>query len=385
MISSLLDTDLYKFTMQQAVRACELSRDVSYSLIQRGRPISFSTELVKRLETNIENLATLQFSAEEIAYLNDTTLFAPDYLKWLQNYQFNFKQVNISSNDDGNLSVSVHGPWVETILWEVPLLAVISETAHEIMDGAPPMLSFCKSNAVKGQRIAEWDLSVVDFGTRRRRSLIAQTAMLEILKKETAGATQIGTSNVHLARILGLNPSGTIAHEWIMAHGCMYGETKADSKALRNWLTVYDKNITIALSDTYTLKHFLNTVEPEILHDIAGIRHDSGDPFDFADRTIQHLESMGADPKSKKLVFSNGLNLDAIQAIEKFVGGRAQTSYGIGTNLTNDFGDAMPFDIVIKLTEFDGKPAVKLTDEPEKSVGKSTRVQEVLAKIKGRK
>lgn len=382
MIETLLDTDLYKLTMQQAVRACAMDGVAHYELIQRGRPVVLPPEGIDRVRKAIDRMASLRLKPEERAFLRETDLFSEDYLAWLERFRFDpDSEVAIGQDDAGRLAIHVEGDWERTILWETPILAIVSQVAHEISDTTPDMAGFRSRTLAKGERLAHLGVRFVDFGTRRRRSTDIHHTCLVALQQAAGARGFSGTSNLHFAHLLRLKPVGTIAHEWIMAHGARWNAAEADRRALANWLRVYPGEQTIALSDTYTLDHFLAQLDEPTAQVIFGIRHDSGDPLEFTDKVVRRFTELGIDPADKTLVFSDGLDVDAVGKIERHLAGRTGSSYGIGTHLTNDFPDARPFDIVMKLTRFDGKPAVKLTNEPEKAVGGSKAVEEARERI----
>lgn len=333
-----------------------------------------------RLRQLVDAMALIRLTHSERAYLGELGYFDDHYLSWLSRYRFDPSEVTLTRDAGGVLHCEIEGPWERTILWETPLLALISEVAHESNDDGADLADFRRRSNEKGERLAQLGAQFVDFGTRRRRSFEAQRTALTGMVQTAGNAGFKGTSNLYFAQLLNLPVSGTIAHEWIMAHAGLYNVVEADSRALENWMAVYGPEKTVALTDTYTLNHFLRNLNADTAEVIKGFRHDSGDPFDFTDKVVSHLRRQGIDPREKVLVFSDGITVARAEEILNYVGGRAGVSFGIGTNLTNDFREP-PFDIVIKMTSFDGSPAVKLTDEPGKAVGSPEAVEQVRDEI----
>nr|WP_319495229.1 nicotinate phosphoribosyltransferase [uncultured Desulfobacter sp.] len=373
MIETILDNDLYKFTMQQAVHRLYPEARVRYELTNRGKtpfPEGFDSLIKER----VAQMAGLHLTREERVWLEKACpYFTQTYLDYLASFRFDPDQVEISQQGS-RLSVRVDGIWSRTILWEVPLMAIISETFFEVT--APEILSrqaIRERNQTKAKRMSDAGLTFVDFGTRRRFSAANQAHFLEdVLALDQH--RMAGTSNVHFARVYGLAPVGTLAHEWIMFHGALTDYTDANAAAMDDWLKVYPDVLGIALTDTYTTNNFLEAFSQDRASRFSGVRHDSGDPELFTREIIRHYKEKGIDPATKIIVFSDGLDVDRAIKIHEFCRGEVKDSYGIGTNLTNDVGVA-PLNIVIKLSwvqpeaDMDGRPTVKLSDDPGKHTG----------------
>jgi len=383
MIPSLLDTDLYKLTMQRAVRLKAPQAMARYEYINRGRRARVGDDFMRLARQRIHDLETLSLAPDERTWLAETGWFDEAYLDFLQDYRFDTNEVSIGRSQTGNLELIVEGPWQRTILWEVPLLALLSQTWYETEDtGWNPELDwYMRHSQAKGRKLIEAGCAFSDFGTRRRRSPAAQQAMLLGMQAaademgDDAPGAFAGTSSLYFARQMDLKPVGTVAHEWTMGYSALHGVAEADRRAMEDWLDVYPEQFKIALSDTYTTDHFLANFDQHLAREFAGVRHDSGDPEAFVEKVLRHYADAGIDAREKTLVFSDGLDEQKAAAIERTVSGRAKTAYGIGTYLTNDFPAGDTLDIVIKLTGLNGKHVAKISDEPDKATGEPEAVR----------
>jgi nicotinate phosphoribosyltransferase len=267
----------------------------------------------------------------------------------------------------------IEGYWYRTILWEVPVMALVSELYY-ILTGRQRVADH-KVTETAQEKILHYKklgVRIADFGTRRRHSYAVHRLVVQALRKY-GGDTFTGTSNVDLAMQLGIRPIGTHAHEWFMFHAARYGFKMANALALENWVEVYRGDLGIALSDTYTTPVFFESFDKKFSKLFDGVRHDSGDPISFAIRTIDHYRSFNIDPLTKTIIFSDSLNPAKVDEIAGFCRGKVGMSFGIGTNFTNDVG-LEPLNIVLKMTEAkpEGQhwiPVVKLSDAPGKYTG----------------
>lgn len=377
-IVSILDNDFYKFTMQQGVIRLFPYAKARYAFINRGKhsfPPGFGTMLRKAVDA----MTSLQLTREEKQFLKITCPYLdPVYLDFLEGYRYQPEEVFIEQ-EGGQLEVRVEGLWYRTILWEVPLMALICELYYIMYN-----LSRVSDEAVMERtrkKISHYHtlgVTVAEFGTRRRYSYQVHRLVLQALKQYGTGSF-IGTSNVHLAMQYDTKPIGTHAHEWFMFHAARYGFKMANALGLENWVRVYRGDLGIALSDTYTTDVFFSQFDKMFSKLFDGVRHDSGDPLVFADKVIAHYKTMGIDPRSKTIIFSDGLNDEKVTRIAGYCSGKIGMSFGIGTNLTNDAGPA-PMNIVIKMTEacpHDGEwsSVVKLSDEPGKYTGNEKMIE----------
>lgn len=366
-IKSILDNDQYKLSMMNAVLKNYPNTIVQYRYRNRNPKNNiFTYEHVEEIQNEINAMASLSLSAIERKFLEEKAPYLDSmYLDFLSGYRYNPDEVLVSCNDNNELELEIVGPWYRTILWEVPLMAIISEVY--LRSSLPNMPNIINKVAAKKNMIGGSEIKVADFGTRRRRSYEVHRAVV----KELAPVL-VGTSNVHLAQQFNLTPIGTHAHEWFMFHGAKYGYQSATYKSLEKWSDVYRGNLGIALTDTYTTDVFLRDFDMYFAKLFDGVRHDSGDPIEFGEKIIKHYKSLGIDPMSKTIVFSDGLDVPkAIEISEHFVN-RIKISFGIGTNLSNDTG-VTPLNMVIKLSGIYDRwgrfiHAVKLSDD----VGKHT-------------
>ncbi|RDB31038.1 putative nicotinate phosphoribosyltransferase [Hypsizygus marmoreus] len=399
-LTSILDTDLYKFTMQQAVLHHFPDVEATYRFTNRTKTTLFSRQSIERFRTAVSQFTDVSLTPEEHAFLQSTCpYFTPAYLSYLSTYRFKPEQVHITyvplSADGlfGNVEIEAVGPWVETILWEVPLMAALSECYFQTVmtdwnyDGQRELAY------EKGRVLTESGCTFSEFGTRRRRSYHAQDIVIEALvraSREVSGRGRLsGTSNVHFAHKYGIAPIGTIAHEWFMGVAALKGYEHTHSVSLDLWETVYHDSILIALTDTFTTDAFFKdfVADPERARRWTGLRQDSGDPFVFGPRVKAMYESLGIDPSEKLLVYSDALNVDKVVRLQKQADelGLAKVSFGIGTHLTNDFKTASSggtekskaLNMVIKLASVDGKPCVKISDDLTKNMGDKATIEHI--------
>ena len=370
-LTTLLDTDAYKLHMQQAVY--HRYYDVPVTAEFRCRSDEQLGQYADAIRTHITAMQSLALSDDEYRYLSSLPFFQQDYLDWLRQFRFDASQVEVR-DDHGHLRIQIRGPWREVILWEVPLLALISEVVHRHRtpeSGAEQAVAHLQQKLVHfREQVGDLDMSrfqLMDFGTRRRYSRAVQEAIVSTLKNEFPWL--LGTSNYDLARRLQLNPVGTQAHEWFQAHQ-QISPVLANSQraALQSWLDEYDNQLGIALTDCITMDAFLRDFGPGFAHRYQGLRHDSGDPVEWGEKAIAHYQRLNIDPLSKTLVFSDNLNLDKALALYRHFGQRANVVFGIGTRLSCDIPGVTPLNIVIKLVSCNGKPVAKLSDSPGKTI-----------------
>jgi nicotinate phosphoribosyltransferase len=378
MIQSILDNDLYKFSMQNAVVKLFPRAKARYQFINRGNthfPDGFS-EILRR---EIANLSQLALTSKEKEYLkNRCFYFDPTYFDFLMGFRYDPSEVGVIQKG-GELQVFIEGYWYRTILWEVPLMALISELYFKMTGQAVfPESKIIDIAKEKAARFNMLGVTVADFGTRRRYSFENHERIINALK--TYGRPSfVGTSNVYFAMKYDIIAIGTHAHEWFMFHGAKYGYKMANQLALDNWVEVYRGDLGIALSDTFTTEVFFRAFDTKLAKLFDGVRQDSGDPVAFAEKTIEHYKKLRIDPMSKTIIFSDGLNPAVVEEIAKFCRNKIKMSFGIGTNLTNDVG-VKPLNIVIKMIEAksdneDWQPTIKLSDVPGKYTGDEKTIQ----------
>lgn len=375
-ITSILDTDLYKLTMQQVVFHQYPNAIVSYEFRCRNNGVKLGF-LVDEIKDQLRQWTYMKLMSSEKAYLqNNVNFLASDYIDFLDGFRFNPDLVNVYEKD-GDLYIYVKGSWLDTILFEVPLLATVNElyfrhkTDFRSLRGRGEMNLKDKINMIrKHPRII-----ISEFGTRRRYSRDWQMYVLQELIKWCPQVT--GTSNVKLAMCMGIKAHGTMAHEYISAHLALVDNIRqAQKRAFHVWQQEYDDNLGTALTDTFTSKAFFMDFDKTLSRSFTGVRHDSGDPIKFGLNVIEHYKKMGIDPRTKTIVYSDGLDIPkAIEIFETFTG-LIGLSFGIGTNLTNDLG-TNPLNIVMKLVECNGKPVVKLSDVEGKHIGDKNVIEDV--------
>lgn len=369
-LHTLLDTDAYKLHMQQAVFHHYYDVDVAAEFRCRGDDLLGI--YADSIREQVDAMQHLTLQDDEYQWLSGLPFFKADYLNWLRDFRYKPEQVTVT-NDKGKLDIRLEGPWREVIMWEVPLLAVISELAHRYRS---PETGVTQALAALENKLAGFatltdglDMSrfrLMDFGTRRRFSRDVQQAIVQRLQQES---WFVGTSNYDLARRLNLTPMGTQAHEWFQAHQQISPDlANSQRAALAAWLDEYPNQLGIALTDCITMDAFLRDFGPEFAERYQGLRHDSGDPVEWGEKAIAHYEKLGIDPMSKVLVFSDNLDLAKAVELYRHFSTRVNLSFGIGTRLTCDIPQVKPLNIVIKLVECNGKPVAKLSDSPGKTI-----------------
>ncbi len=365
-ITSLLDTDAYKLNMQQAIFHHYPDTDVVAEF--HCRSDESLAALQSQILFEIRALAQLRFQKDELAYLKALGLYKDDYLNYLSTFSFKPEQVSVNEQDN-KLAIRIEGKWLDVILWEVPLLAIICELRNK-----ERYLAICPKDATRVLKeklvILENqpnEFQFVDFGTRRRFSKAVHHAIVDHLI--THSPHFAGTSNLWLAKHHGITSVGTQAHEWFQAHQQLTDKLEDSQRAALNcWLKEYPNTLGIALTDCINMDAFLNDFTKELSNTFTGLRHDSGCPISWGEKAIAHYEALNIDPNTKTLVFSDGLTLERAVEIYLQFKGRIKTSFGIGTQLTCNIPDVESLNVVIKLTSCNGNPVAKISDEPAKSI-----------------
>ncbi|MBU3058119.1 nicotinate phosphoribosyltransferase [Pseudomonas indica] len=370
-VQNLLDTDFYKLTMMQAVLHNYPNAEVEWEFRCRNR--EDLRPYLAEIRYQLERLAELEITADQLAFLERIPFMKPDFIRFLRLFRFDLRYVQTGIEDD-QLFIRLRGPWLHVILFEVPVLAIVSEVRNryryrdvlieQVRERLYEKLDWLRREA-SAEELAEFQLA--DFGTRRRFSYRVQEEVVHILKRDFPGRF-VGTSNVHLAREFDLKPIGTMAHEWLMAHQQL-GPRLIDSQiaALDCWVREYRGLLGIALTDCITMDAFLRDFDLYFAKLFDGLRHDSGDPLAWAEKAIAHYHKLGVDPRTKTLVFSDALDLPKALAIFRALRGRIQVSFGIGSNLTCDIPGVEPMNIVLKMTACNGQPVAKISDAPGKT------------------
>ncbi|HBC3447755.1 TPA: nicotinate phosphoribosyltransferase [Vibrio parahaemolyticus] len=385
-IQSALDFDVYKVNMMSAVAALYPDAMVSYKFIVRSE--EDLSELLPEVKAEVLKLQDVRFTEDEIAYMKRVAPYLkPEFVEALRHFRFN-PQSDVSfhnktmSDGSSQLRITINGLWKETILYETIIMSIVSEVRSRQRWSDIPFEQFQtvledKVRYLKAEleRRNITNFKFADMSTRRRFSFQAQRTMLEYLNKELPQCLT-GTSNYHLARELDLTPIGTVAHEWFMGHQALVNVRDSQKIALQRWQKMFNGALGIALTDTIGIDAFLKDFDEELSNAYVGVRHDSGCPFTWGEKMIAHYESLGIDPMTKTLVFTDGLNFEQALDICEHFQGRAQVSFGIGTSLANDMGNYVndqgeayqPLSIVIKMVTCNGSPVAKISDEPEKAM-----------------
>jgi nicotinate phosphoribosyltransferase len=370
-IPSLLDTDLYKFTMMQVVQHHFAEAQVEYRFKCRNPNVDL-TPYIAEIEDEIRALTGLRFAQEELDYLRRWRFFKSDFVDLLGLFRLDQRFIAVTRRTDSprEIDITIKGPWLHTILFEVPVLAIVSEVYYRNTVAAPDFAEGRRRLAAKivqANEVPGNDFRIADYGTRRRFSREWQAEVLRTLKSDMPRHF-VGTSNVKFAFEQGLTPLGTMAHEYLQACQAV-GPRLRDSQAFafNMWAREYRGDLGIALSDVCGMDAFLRDFDLFFCKLFDGVRHDSGDPFEWGEKLIAHYQKMRIDPHTKTMVFSDSLNVPLAIRLYEYFKGRAPTSFGIGTNLTNDLGYE-PLQIVIKMTRCNGQPVAKISDEPSKTM-----------------
>ena len=361
-IQHFTDDDLYKFTMCCAVIENFPRAQVKYRFNDRNHtvyPAGFADELRRQIKL-LENVV---ITDEEIAFMRRRCNYIPNWFySFLKGYRYDSRWARVEQDAEGHLSVEFEGCWSNTILLEVKVLAIISELYY-IMTGQDSKIdhsAIAARSADKARRLIEAGCHFCDMGTRRRASFAGQDAVIRAMKAADGQAHGpgrfTGTSNVYFAMKYDLTPIGTMAHEFICAIAGMYGPQMANHIAMNRWSRTYRGALGTFLYDTYGWRIFSLNFSEDYANMFKGLRVDSGDNFDQLDKIIAKYRSLGIDPRSKQVIFSNGLNTDEAIDIQRYAHDKCQPSFGIGTHFTNDVPSLRPMNIVIKLV------AVKITE-----------------------
>ena len=386
-IRSLLDTDLYKFSMMQVVLHHFPGAQVEYQFKCRTEGADLRPCL-DEIRAEVAHLCTLRFQEAELAYLRSLRFLKSDFVDFLGLFQFNHKYIDIGPRPevDGRIEITIRGPWLHTILYEIPVLAIVSEVYSRRLQPEADLAEGRRRLQAKIGLVRtvepELDFKISDFGTRRRFALAWHEEIIATLKREVPQHFA-GTSNVLLAWRNGVLPLGTMAHEYMQACQAL-GPRLRDAQmfAFDKWAQEYRGDLGIALSDTYGMDAFLRDFDMFFCKLFDGARHDSGDPFEWGERLIAHYQKNRVDPRTKTLIFSDQLSFPLAIEIARRFHGRARTSFGIGTNLTNDLG-FVALNVVIKMTECNGQPVAKVSDAPGKTVSKDPGYLAYLRQVYG--
>ncbi|TCB69575.1 nicotinate phosphoribosyltransferase [Acinetobacter sp. ANC 4216] len=377
-IQSLLDTDLYKFTMLQVVLhkfpqthsvyhfRCRNLEDTVYPL----------TDILDDLNQQLDYLCQLKFKEDELLYLRSLRFIKSDFVDYLELFQLKRRFIKASIDEQGRLDIWIEGPMVQAMMFEIFVLAIVNELYFMRIRSDDVLAEGERRLQAKVELLKHYEKElkphdppflVSDFGTRRRYSFAWQKHVIEVFNHASPNIFR-GTSNVLIAKELGITPIGTMAHEFLQAFQALDVRLRDFQKAaLETWVQEYRGDLGIALTDVVGMDAFLRDFDLYFAKLFDGLRHDSGDPYEWGDKAYAHYKKLKIDSKTKMLTFSDGLNLEKAWDLHQYFKDRFQVSFGIGTNLTNDLGQA-PLNIVLKLVECNGQSVAKISDSPGKTM-----------------
>lgn len=386
-ITSLLENDLYKFSMGQAIYHHFSDYKTTWSFKCRNEDVKFSREVVEEIKHQIRMYCALRFSEDELEYLNNIRWIKGSYVDFLRLWQPRYEDFHFDTDEDGHFYLETTGTWLNTSMYEIPALAIINEVYFRMTYDYDELFEQFKKKAIeKCEKVqsGEYELnSYSEFGLRRRLSAEAQEFIVQELARYRNPLSHfLGTSNVYLAKKYGLTPVGTMAHEWIMCVG--QGDHKHNPAysnffALNAWVDEYGVLNGTALTDTITTDCFLRDFRLTFSTLFSGVRHDSGDPFAWGDKMIEHYKNLGIDPKTKTLLFSDSLNFEKATKLCRYFKDRCKVAFGIGTYLSNDTS-VKPLNIVMKVTKCNGQDVAKVSDVEGKSMCKNQEYVDYLTR-----
>lgn len=384
-IKTILDTDLYKFTTSYAYIKLFPYAIGTFSFKDRDET-EYTEGFLEALKSEIYNLSLVALTDEELEYMSAHCRFLPRvYWEWLSSFRFDPNKIEVYLDEQHHLHLEVTDFLYKVTLYEVPLLAIVSEIRNQFFNRIPDKKEIIERLSGKVELSNTNQLPFSEFGTRRRFSFAVQDIVVAYLKEHANYCT--GTSNCYLAMKYDMLPMGTHPHEWFMFHGAQFGYKHANYMALENWVNVYDGDLGTALSDTYTSDSFLTNFSRKQAKLFDGVRCDSGNEYEFVDRLIARYKELGIDPTTKTIIFSNALDFEKALSLYEYCKGKIRCSFGIGTNLTNDTG-YKPSNIVMKLSRCkmnsnqEWRECVKLSDDMGKYMGSSTEVEACLYELR---
>ena len=365
---SILDTDLYKFSTSYAYMKLYPEAEGTFTFCDRNNTV-FSEDFLTSLKLEFANLSNLGLTLGEQSWCIEHIPYIPIvYWEWLKGFHFDIDKIHCWLDSEKHLHIEVTDKLYKVTLYEVPILAIVSE----LMCKSSISLSSALDKLKEKINLAnEYGMKFSEFGTRRRYSYTLHELIVETLK-EKCPINCVGTSNVYFALKYNMRPIGTFPHEWIMFHGAIWGYQEANYLGMRDWVRTYDGDLGIFLMDTYTSKVGLKNMSLKFAKLFDGVRQDSGDEYQIGNMVIERYKELGIDPTTKTIVFSNALNFPKYKEIHEYFKGRIRVSAGIGTNLTNDVG-VTPANIVMKLSRCrltgDWKKCIKISDDLGKHLG----------------
>ena len=377
-ITSLLETDAYKFSMGQAIYHQFSDYKTTWTFKCRNKDVHFTPEMVKEIKRQIRLYCNLRFTEEELEYLDRVKWIKGSYCDFLRLWAPRYEDFSFGTDDPCGLTIETRGTWLNTSMYEIPTLAIVNEVYFRMAYDYDHLLdSFKERLAAKIQKIESGEYNIgpfSEFGLRRRLSGEAQTLAVEAFKDHHyPDSTFVGTSNVYLAKKYGITPIGTMAHEWIMCVGQgnhKHNPSYSNWYSMDAWIKEYGVLNGTALTDAITTDCFLEDFQLTYATLFSGVRHDSGDPYEWGDKMIRHYKSLEIDPMTKTLLFSDSLNFEKANRIKEYFKGRAKVAFGIGTYISNDT-DVPALNIVMKTTVCNGMDVAKISDTKGKGMCKN--------------
>ena len=379
-IESLLETDLYKFSMGQAIYHQFSDYKTTWTFKCRNEKVFFTPEMVEEIKDQIQAYCSLRFTEDELDYLENIKWIKGSYVDFLRLWEPRYEDFTITTEGDKGLTIETKGTWLNTSMYEIPTLAIVNEVYFRMSyDYDMLMDSFKEKLEAKIQTLVSGEYRIgnfSEFGVRRRLSSDAQDLAVRRLAEENSNYVDsniVGTSNVFLAKKYNLTPVGTMAHEWIMCVGQgnhKHNPAYSNWFALDAWVKEYGVLNGTALTDTITTDCFLKDFQLTYATLFSGVRHDSGSPFEWGDKMIAHYKSLGIDPTTKTLLFSDGLDFKEATEIKDYFNGKVKVAFGIGTYLSNDTCEE-PLNIVMKTTLCNGMDVAKISDVKGKGMCKN--------------
>ena len=379
-VVSLLDTDLYKFNMDQVIFHKHTDLCGQYYFKCRNKGVVFTPEMAEEINSQIDHLCSLRFRKEELAYLRTIRFIKDDYVEFLRLWHPIRDYVTVKLSGDGELFVEVDGPLFSAMQFEIYLLEIINEVYFRMSYDYGKLKASAEErlNAkIKAMNDGTHTFKFAEFGCRRRLSREWEDEVVRRFCTETKNC--VGTSNVYLAMKYNVTPIGTYAHEFVQMYQGIDSIPLAYTNhyAMRDWYAEYKGDNGTALTDTITTDLFLLDFDRAMVNNYTGVRHDSGDPYVWGEKMIAHYKSYGVDPKTKLLLFSDSLDFDRAQKLHEYFVDKTKVSFGIGTFVSNDTCET-PLNIVIKLQYVNGRPVAKLSDDVGKAMCMDTEYLEYL-------
>lgn len=378
-INSLLETDMYKFSMGQTIFHQFTSYKTTWTFKCRNKDVHFTDEMVEEIKEQVQAFCQLRFTEEELEYLDNITWIKGTYVDFLRLWQPRYEEFTITTDAPCGLAIDAAGTWLNTSMYEIPVLAIVNEVYFRMAYDYDVLLKQFKRRLDEKVRLLEEDTyrlsDFSEFGLRRRLSAEAQEMAVKAIAEVELPADShfIGTSNVYLAKKFNLKPVGTMAHEWIMCTGQgnhKHNPAYSNWYALDAWVKEYGILNGIALTDTITTDCFLRDFQLTYATLFSGVRHDSGDPYEWGDKMIAHYNSLGINPRTKTLLFSDSLNFERATALYDYFKDKAKVAFGIGTFISNDT-DEEALNIVMKTTKCNGMDVAKISDVAGKGMCKN--------------